>query len=119
VLLLHTWLFRALVVATPPQNPQRALAQILRVFPSTTFGLWRWTDAWQNQSPEVALTWLRWAAPRSSTPSIFHIRAAQLLRALGRREEALVELRAAEAKAHWTVRPSISAMRQEMETSPR
>jgi len=119
LLLVHTWIFRALAIAAPPADPRSFTAQLVQAFPSTTFGLWRWTDAWQEKSPDVALAWLRWAAPQSSTPWLFHIRAAQLLRALDRRNEALAELRAAEAEAHWTVRPSISAMVRELETSPR
>jgi O-antigen ligase len=114
LLAVHSWLFHRLVVAPPPENPNATAARVLRAFPSTTFGLWRWLDQWQQGDLETALVWTRWAQAHATNPALFHVRAAQYLQARGETAAALEELRAAEAKAHWTSRPGIAALRQSM-----
>ncbi len=117
VLIIHTTLFHALAVAEPPR-PDGAMPRLLRAFPSTTYGLWRWTDAWEAGNPDVALAWDRWAQTHAANAPLFHLRAAQRLINRGDRNGAIMELRAAEAKAHWTVRPSIVRMREQIEAGP-
>ncbi len=95
------------------------MTRLVRAFPSTTFGLWRWTDAWETKWPDEALMWDHWAIEHASNPPLFHVRAAQLLFRRGDRAGALAELDAAAAKAHWTVKPTILRIRQQMETGPR
>jgi O-antigen ligase len=117
VLALHSWLFQALAVAPPPR-PDGAAARALRVFPSATFGLWRWLDAWQEYDAAVALDWARWAQGHSASAPLFHVYAARMLRAQGAREAAEAELLAARAKAHWTTRPTIDALLREFRATP-
>jgi hypothetical protein len=88
------------------------------MFPSSTFGLWRWLDEWQTSHPGTGLEWARWAQTHSASPHIFHIYAARLLVATGDREGAKNELLAAAASAHWSTRPSIEAMLQELQSLP-
>lgn len=114
----HAFLFQMLVVAPPPADPGALAARALRVFPSTTFGLWNWLDAWHRTHPDDALAWARWAQAHASNPPLFHIRAAQYLHARGDRAAALAELDAAEAKAHRLTRPSIAAMRPALSSVP-
>jgi O-antigen ligase len=118
ILMLHTFLFQALAVEAPPANPTSGITKLLRAFPSTTYGLWRWTDAWQATFPADALAWDRWAQQHGSNPVLFHVRAAQLLLDHGDRAGALAELTAAEGKAHWTVRPTLTKMKHDVETAP-
>jgi hypothetical protein len=112
VSLLHASLFYFLVVAAPPARPDGMAPHLLRVFPSTTFGLWTWLDTWHRSDPDAALAWARWAESRASNPVIFHIRAAQYLHARGDFSSAMEELRAADAKAHATTRPSIAEIKK-------
>lgn len=119
VLALHTFLFYAVAVATPPATPEAATAGLLRAFPSTTYRLWRWTDAWRPTRPDDALAWTRWAQVHAPNAPLFHVRAAQLLLQRGDRTGALAELEAAEAKAHWTARPDVAKMHREVEAAPR
>jgi O-antigen ligase len=118
VLLFHTWLFSALAVAPPPASPTAWSARCLRVFPSTTFGLWRWLDAWQGSQPEASLAWAQWAESHSPSAVFFHVYAAQCQLARGNRAGAESELRAALAKAHWTVRPGIEKMLEDINSRP-
>jgi len=114
VLLLHAWLFYALAVAPPPAGPEGCAPRSLKIFPSTTFGLGRWLDAWEPRHPEAALAWAVWAQTRAPNAPLFHVYAARYRLARGDRAGAEAELRAALAKAHWTVRPGIETMLREI-----
>lgn len=118
VLTLHLFLFHALAVAPPPPGPDATAARILRMFPSTTFGLWTWLDHWHRTNPDAALAWARWAQRHASNPPIFHIRAAQYLQARGDREGALTELQRAETTAHRLTRPSIAELKTKLFPAP-
>jgi hypothetical protein len=86
-------------------------------FPSTTFGLWRWLDDWQQTHPADALAWARWAQDRSPNPVTFHLYAMRLLLQRGDRTGAETELQAALAKAHWLMRPGLETMLRQMQAS--
>ena len=118
VLTLHAFLFHRLTMAPPPDGPEAIPARLVRMFPSTTFGLWTWLDHWHRTNPDAALAWARWAQSHAANPAIFHIRAAQYLHARGDRPAALEELRLAEAKAHWATRPAIAQLKQNMFATP-
>lgn len=106
---LHMAVFYVLAVAPPPV-PASLSAQGVRLFPSSTFGLWRWLDDWQQTHPDDVLDWTHWGQAHSPNPIYFHVYAAQVLAARGDRAGAEKELQAALAKAHWSTRPSIEAM---------
>lgn len=118
VLVIHSWLFQQLAVASPPRGPDAAAARLIRVFPSTTFGLWHWLDAWYRDDPATAIAWARWAQGHAANPSLFHIRAGQYLLASGDPDAAREELRAARDAAHWTARPAIAEFEKKLFSSP-
>jgi len=118
LLALHAWIFYSLAVAPPP-NPTAWRARVVRVFPSTTFGLWRWLDDWRTGEPDAALEWSRWAQGHSANPPSFHVYAARLLLARGDREGAAAELRGALAEAHRLNQPAIAEMLRTVESPPR
>lgn len=77
VVALHAWLFFNLL-APPPASPQTPSARALRLFPSATYGVWRWIDAWTPSiSFEERMEWLKWAQARSPRPSVFYYQEAQ------------------------------------------
>ncbi len=115
VIVVHMLVFYQLALGTPP-TPYSLRASSVRIFPSTTFGLWRWLDSWQQAYPAEALEWTRWAQGHSPNPIFFHIYAAQMLAARGDRDGAVQELEAAKAKAHWSSRPSIDVMLRQLQT---
>ena len=117
LLALHSWIFYELALAPPPA-PTALPARCVRVFPSSTFGLWRWLDAWQPENPSVSLEWARWAQTHSANPPLFHVYAAHVLLARGDRVGAESELRSALAAAHWTTRPSIETMLRDLPAPP-
>jgi O-antigen ligase len=118
VLLWHSFVFYLLALAAPPPTPNAWPARVVRTFPSTTFGLTRWLDGWQRDDPAAALAWARWAQTHSANPPAFHIYAATLLATHGDRADAERELLAAAATAHWTSRPAIAAMLQDLHSLP-
>lgn len=117
VLALHTWIFHSLA-AGPAPAPTAWRARMVRTFPSTTFGLWRWLDAWQAAEPDAALEWSRWAQAHSANPPALHIYTARLLLARGDRDGAVAELRAALAGAHRLNQPAIAEMLRSVESAP-
>lgn len=116
ILALHSWIFYNLTLATPP-SPASASAQLLRRFPSSTFGLWRWLDDWQVHDPGAVLEWTRWAEKHSPNPPFFHVYAARVFLAEGNPSAAEAELTAARSKAHASVRPQIDAMLDSIRTA--
>jgi hypothetical protein len=118
VLAWHAWLFHALVAGAPPAGPESVAARAVRFFPTTTYGLWNWLDAWHRSDPDAALAWARWAQSQAPNPSMFHIRAAQYLQLRGDSSAALAEMNLAEAKAHSLTRPSIAEMKTKMFPAP-
>ena len=76
VVFLHAYLFFHLL-APPPASPHAAPARILRIFPSATYGFWRWMNVWTPSVPvEERLDWLAWAGRHSPQPAIFYYQAA-------------------------------------------
>jgi hypothetical protein len=118
ILMWHAWLFHVLVTAAPPAGPESIAARAVRIFPTTTYGLWTWLDAWHRTDPDASLAWARWAQSQAPNPSMFHIRAAQYLQLRGESSAALAEMNLAEAKAHWLTRPSIADMKAKMFSAP-
>ncbi len=115
VMALHTLIFYSLAVAPPPPTSAGWQARLVRQFPSTTFGLWRWLDAWQTTEPGAALDWCRWAQAHSANAPAFHLYAAHLLIDRGDRAGAIEEIRHAHAKAHWSSQPAIAEMLRALE----
>jgi hypothetical protein len=109
VLLLHMGIFYLLAVGPVP-SPASWRATAVRVFPSSTFGLWRWLDDWQQTQPEKVLEWTHWAQGHSPNQVYFHIYAARLLAAQGDGKGAEMELREARARAHPSMYPGIDDM---------
>jgi hypothetical protein len=116
--LLHMGIFYVVAVAPPPE-PTSWTTDGVRLFPSNTFGLWRWLDAWQVKYPNETLEWARWAQLHSPNPIFFHVYAARQLAVQGDRAGAEKELLAARDQAHWSVRPSIEAMLRELNSASR
>jgi len=77
ILVLHGWLFLMLIRGrnVRPDSPP---ARILRVFPSITYGLRNWIEAWRTTQPEVAMEWIKWAESAAIEQGTFHVYAAQL-----------------------------------------
>lgn len=113
VLVLHLGVFYLLAVGPTP-TPTGWRATGVRMFPSSTFGLWRWLDDWQQTNPAEVLEWTRWAQGHSPNPIFFHVYAARVLAAQGDGPGAEKELRAALAKAHWSMRPSLETMLRQL-----
>lgn len=114
VILLHMAVFHVLDVGPPPA-PDGWTAKMIRKFPSSTLGLPRWLDAWQQTHPAEALEWARWAQEHSPNPVSFHLYATRLLLLQGDRAGAERELQAALAKAHWLMRPSLETMLRQIQ----
>jgi hypothetical protein len=77
VIAIHGWLFFNLL-APPPSSPLAPAARVLRVFPSSTYGFWRWIDTWTPALPVTdRIDWLHWAQHHSPQPAIFHYQEAQ------------------------------------------
>ncbi len=113
VLVLHLGVFYVLAVGPVPA-PTDWRATGVRVFPSSTFGLWRWLDEWQQTSPADVLEWTHWAQKHSPNPVFFHVYAARVLAASGDSKGAEKELRAALAEAHWSMRPGLETMLRQL-----
>ena len=113
VLLLHMGVFYVLAVGPVPA-PDSWRATSVRVFPSSTFGLWRWLDDWQVTHPRDVLEWARWAQGHAPNSVYFHVYAARVLAAHGDTKGAELELRAALAKAHFSMRPDLETMLREL-----
>lgn len=77
LLLLHGWLI-LLLIRGRNITPESAPARILRIFPSSTYCLANWTEAWRPARPEVASEWIEWAQRVSDNPGSFHVHAAQV-----------------------------------------
>jgi O-antigen ligase len=113
VLVVHMGVFYVLAVGpVPAPTDWRALG--VRAFPSSTFGLWRWLDDWQETHPGDVLEWTRWAQEHSPNPVFFHVYAARVLAAQGDGKGAELELRTARDQAHWSMRPGIDAMLRQL-----
>jgi O-antigen ligase len=118
VVIVHSWIFYQLALAAPP-SPGSAVARIVRAFPSSTFGLTRWLDAWQTTAPLPMWEWLKWAQTHSAAAPSFHIYAARVLLAQGNPAAAEEELMTARDKAHRSARPAIDGMLEIVRSLPR
>ncbi|HVU34635.1 MAG TPA: O-antigen ligase family protein, partial [Opitutaceae bacterium] len=113
ILVLHSVVFYELALAPPPR-PDAWPARLVRSFPSTTFGLWRWLNDWQRTAPDSVLPWTRWAERHSASQPFFHVYAAQVLQGRGDLNGARAELLRARATAHWSERPTIDGMLRQL-----
>lgn len=77
VLLLHGWLGFMLLRARNV-SPDSTPARILRAFPSTTYGLQNWINAWRHTQPDLAMDWIHWAQTASVESASFCSYAAQI-----------------------------------------
>jgi O-antigen ligase len=114
VLAVHTWLFQQVAVTSPPANAHAPVARLLRRFPSTTYGLWRWLDEWKKTDPATALEWAHWAQTRSSFAPLFHLYAARTWLEQGNRAAAKTEFDAAIFKSHRNARPQLIEMEKNL-----
>jgi hypothetical protein len=76
VLGLHSYLFAALLLPPAPSGPDSPAPRLLRAFPSTTFAVDRWLNAWRRTHPEAVLEWIHWAQAHSDNPAPLHVYAA-------------------------------------------
>ena len=106
-------MFYLLAVGSPPP-PTSWRATSVRVFPSTTFGLWRWLDDWQQTAPAEVIEWTHWAQGHSPNPVFFHVYAARVLAAQGDPQGAEKELNAARGVAHASMYPAIDDMLRQL-----
>jgi hypothetical protein len=118
IISFHSWIFYKLALGEPPP-PTSFAARCVRAFPSSTFGLWRWLDAWQQEYPDAVLDTVKWAQTHSPSAPLFHIYAARVLLARGERDAANIELAAARTKAHRTARPAVDAVIESLHSAPR
>lgn len=116
-LLLHNGLALALQYAQPA-TPQAPVARLLKVFPSNTFGLWRWLGAWEREQPNAVLHWAHWAQDHAISPALFHLYAAQWHANRGERQKALNEIEQGLAKADRTSKPILEELRQAILAPP-
>jgi Lipid A core - O-antigen ligase and related enzymes len=110
VLSLHAYLVFQLWQAAPPRDPTDFRAQLLRNFPSSVSGIDRWLSAWDQQHPEVALTWAHWAQKHSDHPELLHVYAALLLSRYHQFDAAKHELERAQASAHIRAQPRLQKL---------
>lgn len=110
VLGAHSWLFYAIRVAPPPSSGSRT-ATLLRIFPSTTSGLWRWFAHWEKtEGDAVALEWLDWVEPHSDVPALFHAEAARIYIVRNNFAAAEREYRAAMNVTFFASRPALERL---------
>ena len=117
LLALHAFLFFQLWAAAPPRDPKDFRAQLLRNFPSTVSGIDRWLSAWDQQQPEVALAWARWAQGQSDHPEPLHVYAAILLCRYHQFDAAKLELERAQVTAHQRARPKLQKLLDAVRTA--
>lgn len=107
VLGLHSYVVGWLLLGRAPETPRAGTARLLRAFPSTTFAIERWLNAWRTSDPEAALEWCRWAQRHSDNRSQLHVYAAVLLSNRGDFAAAAREIDQAARTAHSRSLPKI------------
>ena len=110
VLGFHCWLFQRVVHGTPPASPQAAVVRAWRAFPSVTYNVDFWIDAWADKFPDDALAVSRRAAQHAQSPAFFRAKTAGLLVRRGQYQEAASELELARAEAPPNERAAIDAL---------
>jgi O-antigen ligase len=118
VLLLHIWLFRVIVHGAPPASPDALVARVWRHFPSVTYNVDAWADAWAGRYPDAALATSRRAVPHSQSPDFFRVQIARLLLARGDHVGAVRELELAAAEATPQERPAIESILARVRGAP-
>ncbi|MFA6962992.1 MAG: O-antigen ligase family protein [Opitutaceae bacterium] len=105
-LLLHNWLYLVLIKGSniTPDSPP---ARILRIFPSSTYGLNFWIERWRATQPDVAMEWIKWAEEASIAQGSFHVYAAQLYIWKKDYKSAEMEMLRCLGKVHYTERPDV------------
>lgn len=99
---LHSYLVACLAFPPAPTGPDAPAARLLRIYPSTTFGLEGWLNTWRATQPDAVLEWSLWAQRHSDNPAQFHVYAAVLYANRQDFTSATREVEAAMLKAHWT-----------------
>jgi hypothetical protein len=107
---LHSYLVACMAYPPAPAGPDAPAARLLRVFPSTTFALHGWLNAWRTTHPDVVLEWSQWAQRESDNPSEFHVYAAVLYSERRDFASARREVEAAMRTAHWNSLPKLRAL---------
>lgn len=107
ILVLHEFIFAGFLQRAVPASPETVTAQVLRSFPSATFGLNRWLNTWKSQFPEETLEWAHWAQAHSDNAAELHVYTAVLYSNQGDFASASAEMEAALQKAHVRARPKM------------
>jgi O-antigen ligase len=110
VLALHGWLFQNVVHRAPPATPEALVARVWRVFPSVTYNIDFWIDAWAERFPEAALAASRLATQHSQGPDFFRVKTALLLARRGEHRAAAAELERAREEALPEQQPAIERL---------
>ena len=110
VLAFHCWLFQNVVHRAPPATPDALVARAWRMFPSVTYNLDFWIDAWEERFPDAALAASRLAARQAQGPDFFRVKTALLLARRGDHRAAAAELERARDEALPEQRPAIERL---------
>lgn len=110
VLTFHCWLFQQVVHTPVPASPQALAVRAWRHFPSATYNVDFWIDAWEKKFPDEALAVSRIASANAQAPAFFRVKTALLLARRGEHRAALAELERAHAEAAPPQRPAIEQL---------
>jgi hypothetical protein len=111
VLAVHAYLYLHLIHLPPPAGPQEFPARVLRLFPSTTYGLERWLPGWRPSQEDAVLEWTLWAQRHSDNPARLHLYAAVLYADRDDYDSADHEMVQALRTAHWTAQKQLAHFR--------
>jgi O-antigen ligase len=112
ILVLNCWLFNRVAHGAPPARPDALLARVWQAFPSVTYNIDLWIDAWARRYPDDALALSRFARRHSQSPDLFRVKTAELLMQRGDSQGALAELELARFEARPEQRPAIDVLLQ-------
>jgi O-antigen ligase len=104
---LHSYVVASMALPPAPAGPDAPAARLLRMYPSTTFGLEGWLNTWRATKPNAVLEWSQWAQRHSDNPAQFHVYAAVLYADQRDFASATREVEAAMLKAHWNSLPKL------------
>lgn len=117
ILGLNCWLFQVAYNELPPARPDALVARVWRIFPSVTYNIDNWVDAWTRDFPDDALATSLFARPRSQSPEIFRVKTAQLLTRRRAFPEAIAELERALAEVAPEYRATIEHFLKETQAA--
>lgn len=110
VLAFHVWLFQQVVHRPAPATPDALVARAWRIFPSATYNVDFWIDAWEKPFPAEALAISRLASRNAQAPDFFRVKTALILARRGEHRAAIAELERAHAEAGPAHRPVIEKL---------